>query len=59
MMRKNEEIRAEIRKSGLYVYQVAEQAGVATTTLSQWLQRDLDPQKRERIDKAIKSLTNA
>ena len=57
--RKNSDIRALIRKEGLYVYQVAEQLQVASTTLCQWLQRDLDPEKRSRIVQAIESLKSA
>lgn len=50
------EIRRLIRMSGLYMYQVADEIGIADPTITRWLRR-LDGDKAGRILKAIDALT--
>ena len=49
------EVRKLIRKSGLYLYQVAEEIGISDPTITRWLRR-LDAEKTEKILNAIEKL---
>lgn len=49
------EIRLLIRKSGLYLYQVADEIGISDPTITRWLRR-LDEEKTEKLLKAIEKL---
>jgi len=50
---KNNDLRAEIIKQGLYAYQVAEVMNIKPNTLSHYLMCDLSKPRKERIRKAI------
>lgn len=49
------EIKRIIRRSELYEYQVAEEAGISEPTLTRWF-RKLDDEKTERLLRAIEQL---
>ncbi|MGI5850366.1 MAG: hypothetical protein ACOX8Q_09965 [Christensenellales bacterium] len=49
------EIRRQVRKSGLYLYQVADEIGISDPTITRWLRR-LDDEKVEKIKAAIDKL---
>jgi transcriptional regulator with XRE-family HTH domain len=57
MPRINHEIKQSIKSAGLHQYQVADQMGIAETTLVRWLRYELQPERKEQIYKAIKELT--
>ena len=50
---KNNDLRAEIMKQGLYAYQVAEVMNIKPNTLSHYFMSDLSMPRRERIINAI------
>ena len=52
----NIEIRKQIEQKRLRYYEVAKAAGIAAQTLSVWLQEELTPERRERVQKAIDSI---
>lgn len=53
MVKPNQDIRDAVKAAGIYMYSVAETMNVSTTLFCQWLQRDLSPEKRARIENAI------
>lgn len=56
MKQANENIRNEIQESGLTYWQVAEEVGIASTTLSVWLRTPLNSNRLSRINAALNSL---
>ena len=56
MKQANENIRNEIQESGLTYWQVAEEVGIASTTLSVWLRTPLNSSRLERVVVAINKL---
>ncbi|OTA43034.1 hypothetical protein BHL85_10870 [Limosilactobacillus reuteri] len=56
MKQANENIRNEIQESGLTYWQVAEEVGIASTTLSVWLRTPLNSSRLSRINAALNSL---
>lgn len=50
---KNNDIRGEIAKAGLFLYQVAEAMNVKPNTISHYLMSDLSKPQKERIRQAI------
>lgn len=56
MKRANENIRNEIQESGLTYWQVAEEVGIASTTLSVWLRTPLNSSRMSRVNNALKEL---
>lgn len=56
MKRANESIRNEIQESGLTYWQVAEEVGIASTTLSVWLRTPLNSSRMSRVNNALKEL---
>lgn len=55
MKMNNEEIRKQIEQKRLRYYEVAKAAGITAQTFSVWLQEELTPERRERVQKAIDS----
>ena len=53
----NIEIRKAIDAAGLKYYEVAEAVGVADTTFTKWLRRELPDDKRQLVMDAIKKLS--
>lgn len=49
----NKDIRELIKKKRLYQYEIAEALGVSEYTFCAWLRKDLKPERREKILKAI------
>ena len=49
----NADIREEIRRRGLYAWDVARQLGVHKSTVFYWLGQDLTDEKRKRLINAI------
>ena len=56
MKQANENIRNEIQESGLTYWQVAEEIGIASTTLSVWLRTPLISSRLSRVNNALKQL---
>ena len=56
MKQANESIRNEIHESGLTYWQVAEEVGIASTTLSVWLRTPLNSSRMSRVNNALKEL---
>lgn len=52
----NIDIRQNIKKAGLFQYQVAREVGVSEAQFIRWLRYDLSKEKAERILKAIDKL---
>ncbi len=52
-MNKNQDIRQEIAKRRLRQYEVAQVLQISEFTLSRWLHSELEPERREKILKAI------
>lgn len=54
----NADVREEIKKRGLFLWQVAIKAGVSEATLNRWLRTELTDEQKERvlegIERAIK-----
>lgn len=53
MAKPNQGLRDRIRGAGICTYEVAAALDISTPLLYQWLQRDLSPEKLERIEGAI------
>lgn len=53
----NKEIRELIEKKSLKHYQVAQEIGIASFTLSVWLRTPLTEERKKRILEAIERLT--
>ena len=56
MKMNNEEIRKQIEKKRLKYYEVARAVGINPQTFSGWLQTELTPERRERVQKALDSI---
>lgn len=52
----NEEIKAKIKKSRLYQYEVAAVLSISEYTLCKWLRRPLNEERKRLVEKAIESL---
>lgn len=52
----NQEIRTRIYQNELRYWQVADEVGVAPTTLTVWLRKELDGEKKARVNEAIDRL---
>lgn len=52
----NEAIKKEIKKAGVYQYQVAAKIGVSEMTLIRWMREELPEEKRQLVYEAIQSL---
>ena len=55
-MMNNKEIRNAISSSGLKYWQVADALNIADTTFTKWLRKELDPDKKAAVMKAIDKL---
>lgn len=53
----NENVRAAIKKSRLYQWQIAEKIGVSEFTFTRWLRSELSDERKELILKAIAELS--
>lgn len=54
----NTEIRKAIDAAGLRYWQVAEELGVADTTFTKWLRKELPDEKRIQVMAAIEKLSD-
>jgi len=52
----NTEIREAIQRFGLKYWEVAERVGIADTTLTKWLRRELSDERRSQVLAAIDEL---
>lgn len=59
MERANKDIRKLIDVNDLKHWEVAQQAGIADTTLSVWLRTPLNDERRTKVQTAINELINA
>lgn len=57
MIKVNQDIKDKIKQSNLYQYQIADQMGIAETTLVRWLRYELTEEKRKMIEIAINELS--
>lgn len=53
---KTEDIKAEIRKSRIYQYEIAAQLGLSEYTLCKWFHKELTQEQQGRILAAIEKL---
>lgn len=53
---KNADIRELLKRKRIFHYEVAAALGVATTTLSRWLQRELPEEKKKLIREAVEKI---
>lgn len=53
---KTEDIKAEIRKSRIYQYEIAAQLGLSEYTLCKWFHKELTQEQQDRILAAIEKL---
>ena len=53
----NADIKAMLKCNDLFYWQVAEQMGVAESTLLRWLRVELDAERKARIESAVTKLT--
>lgn len=56
LKRPNEEIRQQLRDTGLYQYDVADEIGINEITFIRWLRKPLDSDRLEIVQKAIDRL---
>lgn len=56
MKMNNVDIRAQIEKKRLKYYEVAEVVGIDESTLSKWMRKELDGERRKRVLDAIRKL---
>ena len=54
MQKRNIDIRTLARVENVHHWQIAEVLGVSEITFSRWLRKELSPEKKEEIRKAIK-----
>lgn len=54
MQKRNLDIRTLARVENVKHWQIAEVLGVSEITFSRWLRKELSPEKKEEIRKAIK-----
>lgn len=52
----NQDIRQEVKRAGLRLWQIAENIGIRDSELSRLLRHELSPEKKEQIRSAIKEL---
>ena len=55
----NKEIREAIKNSSLNKYEIAYEIGIADTTFSVWLRKELPEDKKQLVLNAIKKLSAA
>ena len=56
MEKANGIVRKAIKNAGLTYWQVAEEVGIASTTLSVWLRTPLNSSRMSRVNNALKEL---
>lgn len=54
----NSDVREAIHKSRLHQYEIAAFMGISEYTLVRWLRRELSPEKRVEVFRAIEALKN-
>ncbi len=59
MCQANAEIRAAVKEAGLKLWQIADYIGIADTTMSKYLRKELPPELREKVLAAIRELKEA
>lgn len=52
----NEALRREAKEAGIYLWQVAEELGISSPTLSIWLRHELSPERMEEAMAAIRKI---
>lgn len=56
-MKNNKDIRAEIEKARVKLWEIADKLGINDSSLSRKLRKELSPDEKERIRKIISELT--
>lgn len=59
MSQANAEIRVAVKEAGLKLWQIADYIGIADTTMSKYLRKELPPELREKVLAAIRELKEA
>ena len=49
------EIKAEAKKCGVFLWQVARAAGISEPTLTRWLRGELSPEREQMLLRAIRA----
>jgi hypothetical protein len=57
IMKNNKDIRAEIEKARVKLWEIADKLGINDSSLSRKLRKELSPDEKERIRKIISELT--
>lgn len=55
--RANQEIRDQIKALGLFHWQIADEIGISEHCFCQWLRHELEGERLERVQTAIKQLS--
>lgn len=58
MTRRNQDVREAAKKAGVYLWQIAEEMGIADNTFTRRLRKELSPGEKDRIFAIIKRLSN-
>ena len=56
-MKKNQDIRTEVKNSGLYLWQIAEEMNISDNYMSRLLRKELSEEKKKEIRSIIERLT--
>ena len=56
-MKKNQDIRAEVKNSGLFLWHIAEEMNISDNYMSRLLRKELSEEKKKEIRSIIKRLT--
>lgn len=52
----NEDLRTEVKASGVYFWQICEVLKISEPTMTRWLRHELPPEKKEQIRGIIQQL---
>lgn len=53
----NLEIRKKIEEAGIHFWQIADRIGISDSTICKWFRKELSPDRKDLILKAIDELT--
>ena len=56
-MKANKEIRDIVEANRIKFCEIADQIGIADTTLCRWMRVEMKPDQRAKVEKAIKEIT--
>lgn len=53
---KNQELRELIKMTGIHYWQIAQKVGIAQQTLTVWFHSTLTPERKKRVNDAIRDI---